>query len=186
MQAKWRAIDTGVAGERLVLWHDGTHILAVELEAPRVAEGWDALRHTIGNPDAKLGYWDGVVEAAAGQWVYATRGLALYTTLADTELARAIAFPDERRRVSRQARARDRTAPRSRVTRSPRQGHGICCLDRRGGRITLASRQSEQEDGQGKPHWVVWPWYLRWYRVPLLKSEYHEYRPPPRWIVHVL
>lgn len=93
VQARWRAIDTGVAGERLVLWHDGEHVLAVELEAPRVANGWDALRVAIGTPDAKLGYWDGVVEAATGQWVYANRGLALYTTLADTELARAIVFP---------------------------------------------------------------------------------------------
>jgi hypothetical protein len=93
VQARWRAIDTGVAGERLLLWHDGEHVLAIELEAPRVANGWDALRQAIGNPDAKLPYWDGVVEAATGQWVYAARGLALYTTLADTELSRAIAFP---------------------------------------------------------------------------------------------
>jgi hypothetical protein len=93
VQARWRAIETGIAGDRLRLWHDGEHVLAVEIEAPRPAGGWEALRAAIGAPDAKLSYWDGVVEVAEGQWVYPARGLAVFTTLADTELARVVAFP---------------------------------------------------------------------------------------------
>ncbi len=92
-QVKWRAIEQGVAGERLLLWHDGERVLAVELEAPQPAGGWDALRTALGRPDVKLGYWNGVVEEPRGQWVYALRGLALYTALADTSLARAVVFP---------------------------------------------------------------------------------------------
>jgi hypothetical protein len=93
VQVRWRAIETGIAGDRLRLWHDGEHILAVEIEAPRPVGGWDALRAVIGTPDAKLGYWDGVVESKDGQWVYPARGLAVFTTLADTEIARVVAFP---------------------------------------------------------------------------------------------
>ncbi|HVV83884.1 MAG TPA: hypothetical protein VHE35_12505 [Kofleriaceae bacterium] len=93
VQVRWRAIDSRVAGDRLRLWHDGEHVVAVEVEAPRPDGGWDALRAALGAPDAKLPYWDDVVEVADGQWVYPARGLALFTTLDDTELARVVAFP---------------------------------------------------------------------------------------------
>lgn len=93
VQVWWRAIDTGIAGDRLRLWHDGSNVLAVELEAPRPASGWAALRGVLGAPDAKLAYWDGVVEVKDGQWVYAARGLAVFTMLAESELARVVAFP---------------------------------------------------------------------------------------------
>jgi hypothetical protein len=93
VQVRWRAIETGIAGDRLRLWHDGEHVLAVEVEAPRPVGGWDALRAAIGTPDAKLAYWDDVVESKDGQWVYPTRGLAVFTMLADTEIARVVAFP---------------------------------------------------------------------------------------------
>lgn len=112
VQAKWRAIATGVAGDRLLLWHDGTHVLAVELEAPHPPGGWDALRQSLGAPDARMSYWDGVVEAKDGQWVYPARGLALFTTLADTELARAIAFPPTTLDRYRTHLARATEAPR--------------------------------------------------------------------------
>jgi len=92
VQVRWRAIETDIAGDRLRLWHDGSHVLAVEIEAPRPVGGWDALRSAIGKPDVKLAYWDDVVESKDGQWVYATRGLAVFTTLADTEVARIVAF----------------------------------------------------------------------------------------------
>ena len=55
--------------------------------------GWDALRAAIGTPDAKLAYWDDVVESKDGQWVYPARGLAVFTTLADTEIPRVAVFP---------------------------------------------------------------------------------------------
>lgn len=93
VQVRWRAIETGIAGDRLRLWHDGEHVLAVEIEAPRPAGGWDALRAALGAPDAKLAYWDDVVESKDGQWVYPARGLAVFTTLASTEVARVVAFP---------------------------------------------------------------------------------------------
>lgn len=92
-QARWRAIETDIAGDRLRLWHDGEHVLAVEIEVPRPVGGWDALRTTLGVPDMKLAYWDDVVESKDGQWVYPARGLAVFTTLADTEIARVVAFP---------------------------------------------------------------------------------------------
>jgi hypothetical protein len=92
-QVRWRAVETGVAGDRLRLWHDGEHVLAVEIEAPRPLGGWDALRTALGTPDTKLAYWDDVVESKDGQWVYPARGLAVFTTLADTEIARVVAFP---------------------------------------------------------------------------------------------
>ena len=47
----------------------------------------------LGAPDAKLSYWDGVVESRDGQWVYPARGLAVFTALADTVVARVVAFP---------------------------------------------------------------------------------------------
>lgn len=93
IQVRWRAIETGVAGERLRLWHDGELVLAVEVEAPRPVGGWAALRAALGAPEAKLAYWDDVVESKDGQWVYPARGLAVFTTLADTEVARVVAFP---------------------------------------------------------------------------------------------
>jgi len=91
--AMWRGTTSGVAGERLRLWHDGSTILAVELEAPQPVGGWDKLRDALGPPDAKLPYWKGVNEIEDGQWVFASRGLAVFTALADTELVRVIAFP---------------------------------------------------------------------------------------------
>ena len=112
VQAKWRAIEAGVAGDRLLLWHDGARVLAVEVEAPRPAGGWDALRKALGAPDARLAYWDGVVEAKDGQWVYPARGLALFTRLAETELARAIAFPPTTLDRYRSHLARATEAPR--------------------------------------------------------------------------
>lgn len=93
VQVRWRATETGIAGDRLRLWHDGEHVLAVEIEAPRPLGGWDALRTALGTPDTKLAYWDDVVESRDGQWVYPARGLAVFTTLADTEIARVVAFP---------------------------------------------------------------------------------------------
>lgn len=94
-QVRWRAVGTGIAGDRLRLWHDGEHVLAVEIEieAPRPVGGWDALRTALGAPDVKLAYWDDVVESRDGQWVYPARGLAVFTTLADIEIARVVAFP---------------------------------------------------------------------------------------------
>ena len=92
VQVRWRAIDVGVAGARLLLWHDSEHVLALELESPRPAGGWPALHATLGAPDAKLAYWNDVVEAKDGMWIYAQRGLAVYTSLADTELVRAVLF----------------------------------------------------------------------------------------------
>lgn len=115
VQVRWRAIDTGIAGERLRLWHDGSNVLAVEIEAPRPAGGWDALRAVLGAPEAKLSYWDGVVESKDGQWIYAARGMAVFTTLADTELARAVAFPPTTVAVYQERLARATEAPRESV-----------------------------------------------------------------------
>ena len=112
VQARWRAMDTGIAGERLRLWHDGSNVLALELEAPRPAGGWDALRAALGDPDAKLAFWDGVVESKDGQWVYAARGLAVFTTLADTEVTRVVAFPPTTVATYRARLARATEAPR--------------------------------------------------------------------------
>lgn len=112
IQVRWRAIDTGIAGERLRLWHDGTNVLALELEAPQPAGGWDALRIALGAPTAKLAYWDGVVESQDGQWVYPERGLAVFTTLADTEIARVVAFPPTTVATYRARLARATEAPR--------------------------------------------------------------------------
>lgn len=92
VRVRWRAVDSGIAGNRLRLWHDGQLVLAIEIEAPRPIEGWDALRRTLGEPEARMPYWDGVVENQTGQWVYPGRGLAVFTTLADTEIARVMAF----------------------------------------------------------------------------------------------
>lgn len=112
VQVRWRAIDSGIAGDRLRVWHDGELVLAVELEAPRVDGGWDALRAALGAPDAKLPYWDDVVLASDGQWVYPARGLALYTTLDDTEVARVVAFPPTTIDVYRARLARASEPPR--------------------------------------------------------------------------
>jgi hypothetical protein len=112
VQVRWRAIETGIAGERLRLWHDGEHVLAVEIEAPRPAGGWDDLRAAIGTPDAKLAYWDDVVESKDGQWVYPACGLAVFTTLADTEIARVLAFPPTTIAIYRARLARGMEPPR--------------------------------------------------------------------------
>ncbi|HEX4453518.1 MAG TPA: hypothetical protein VH143_21755 [Kofleriaceae bacterium] len=112
VQVKWRAIESGIAGDRLRLWHDGANVVAVEIESPRPAGGWSALRATLGAPDAKLSYWDGVVESKDGQWVYATRGVAVFTALADTELARVVAFPPTTVATYQARLARATEAPR--------------------------------------------------------------------------
>lgn len=112
VQVRWRAIETGIAGDRLRLWHDGEHVLAVEIEAPRPVGGWDALRAAIGTPDVKLAYWDDVVESKDGQWVYPARGLAVFTTLADTEIARVVAFPPTTVATYRARLARGMEPPR--------------------------------------------------------------------------
>lgn len=112
MQVRWRAIDVGVAGDRLRLWHDGEHVLAVELATPRPVGGWDALRAAIGVPEAKLPYWDDVVESKDGQWIYPARGLAVFTTLADTELARVVVFPPTTIAAYRARLARGMEPPR--------------------------------------------------------------------------
>jgi hypothetical protein len=112
VQLRWRAIDTGIAGDRLRLWHDGEHVLAVEIEAPRPVGGWGALRAAIGKPDVKLAYWDDVVESKDGQWVYAARGLAVFTTLANTEIARVVAFPPTTIATYRARLARGMEPPR--------------------------------------------------------------------------
>jgi hypothetical protein len=112
VQVRWRAIESGIAGDRLRLWHDGEHVLAVELEAPRPDGGWAGLRAAIGSPDAKLAYWDDVVESKDGQWVYPARGLAVFTTLADTEIARVVVFPPTTIATYRARLARGIEAPR--------------------------------------------------------------------------
>jgi len=112
VQVRWRAIGTGIAGDRLRLWHDGANVLAVELEAPHPAGGWDALRVVLGTPDAKLAYRDDVVESRDGQWVYPARGLAVFTTLADTEIARVVAFPPTSVETYRARLARATEPPR--------------------------------------------------------------------------
>ena len=112
VQVRWRAIEAGIAGDRLRLWHDGEHVLAVEVEAPRPVGGWEALRAQIGMPEVKLAYWDDVVESKDGQWVYPSRGLAVYTTLADTEVARVVAFPPTTIGSYRARLARDTEPPR--------------------------------------------------------------------------
>lgn len=112
VQVRWRAIATGISGDRLRLWHDGLNVLAVELEVPRPAGGWDALRAALGAPDAKLAYWDGVVESKDGQWVYPARGLAVFTALADTEVVRVVAFPPTTIATYRARLARATEAPR--------------------------------------------------------------------------
>ena len=111
-QVRWRAVDTGIAGDRLRLWHDGEHVLAVEIEGPRPVGGWNALRNALGTPDAKLAYWDDVVESRDGQWVYPERGMAVFTTLADTEIARVMAFPPTTIATYRARLARGLEAPR--------------------------------------------------------------------------
>jgi hypothetical protein len=112
VQVRWRAIDTGIAGERLRLWHDGASVLAIEVEAPRPTGGWDALRGALGTPEAKLAYWDDVVESKDGQWVYPERGLAVFTALADTEVARVVAFPPTTVAIYRARLARATEPPR--------------------------------------------------------------------------
>jgi hypothetical protein len=112
VQVRWRAIEAGIAGERLRLWHDGEHVVAVEVEAPQPEGGWDALRAALGAPEAKLSYWDDVVESKDGQWIYPARGLAVFTTLADTELARVVAFPPTTLAVYRARLARAVEPPR--------------------------------------------------------------------------
>jgi hypothetical protein len=113
-QVRWRAVDTGIAGDRLRLWHDGEHVLAVEIEAPRPVGGWGALRTTLGAPDVKLAYWDDVVESKDGQWVYPDRGVAVFTTLGDTEIARVVAFPPTTIATYRARLARGLEPPRER------------------------------------------------------------------------
>jgi hypothetical protein len=111
-QVRWRAVEAGVEGERLRLWHDGVRVVAVEVEAPRPLGGWSALRAALGAPEAKPGWWDGVVENQDGQWVYPARGLAVFTALADTEVARIVVFPPTTLAAYRAGLARGLEPPR--------------------------------------------------------------------------
>jgi len=112
VQVRWRAIEAGIAGDRLRLWHDGEHVIAVEIEAPRPTGGWQELRAALGAPDAKLAYWDDVVESKDGLWVYPARGLAVFTTLANTEVGRVFMFPPTTIAIYRARLARGVEPPR--------------------------------------------------------------------------
>lgn len=93
VQTKWRALHSDVAGSVFRLWHDGTQVIAIEIEDPRPTEGWSGLRDALGPPQTKIAYWDDVVQLEDGQWVYPSRGLALFVRLGDAELARVMFFP---------------------------------------------------------------------------------------------
>lgn len=112
IQVRWRAIDSGIAGKHLRLWHDGQYVLAVELEAPRVVGDWDSLRVALGEPEAKFAYWKGVVESESGQWVYATRGIAVFVSLSEATLVRVMMFPPTSVAAYRSRLARALTPPR--------------------------------------------------------------------------
>lgn len=88
----WRVARSGVAGEALRLWHDGDLVLAIEIVKPRPAEGWEKLRGELGAPEAKLEHWKDVNRIDDGQWVYAGRGLAIFTSLAEERLDRVVVF----------------------------------------------------------------------------------------------
>jgi hypothetical protein len=90
---RWRALRSGVAGELLRVWHDQSGIVAVELGRPQPRGGLPALKAALGPPPARLDHFSDVVANQGGLWVYPARGLALYLSLAETRLDRAVVFP---------------------------------------------------------------------------------------------
>lgn len=92
-QVSWRAVRDGIAGQMLRVWHDGDHVLAIELERPIPPGGWSVLRQQLGPPSQKLDVVRDVVQVEEGLWFYNARGLAAQTSLAGERLDRVMMFP---------------------------------------------------------------------------------------------
>jgi len=89
----WRAVRDGIAGQMLRVWHDGDHVLAIELERPVPPGGWSELRQKLGPPSQKLDVVRDVVQVEEGLWFYSARGLAAQISLAGERLDRVMMFP---------------------------------------------------------------------------------------------
>lgn len=90
---QWRALFTGIAGDELRVWHDEGAVVAIALEKPSIADDeWDALRATLGEPEARLDYYRDVVPQKDAAWLYLVRGLAFYTSLEGGLVERIVVF----------------------------------------------------------------------------------------------
>src|SRR5690349_3787628 len=81
-QVSWRAVRQGIAGQMLRVWHDGDHVLVIELERPDPPGGWPALRAQLGVPSQKFDVFRDVVKVEEGLWFYSARGVAAQISLA--------------------------------------------------------------------------------------------------------
>jgi hypothetical protein len=92
-QVCWRAVREGIAGHVLRVWHDGDDVLVIELERPKPAGGWPALRDQLGAPSQKVGVFREIVKVEEGLWFYSARGVAAQTSHAGERLDRVMVFP---------------------------------------------------------------------------------------------
>lgn len=91
VDVSWRETSTGIAGTTFRVWHIERRVVALELEGPPM-ESWAALRERIGAPEAKLAYHQQATPVPDGQWVYAARGLAVFTWQEAEYLDRVVVF----------------------------------------------------------------------------------------------
>jgi hypothetical protein len=89
-RVSWRAVRQGIAGQMLRVWHDGTRVLAIELERPDTPGGWPELRDKLGTPSQKF---DVFMKVEQRLWFYGDHGIAAQTSAAGERLDRVMAFP---------------------------------------------------------------------------------------------
>jgi hypothetical protein len=92
-QVSWRAVRHGIAGQMLRVWHDGDHVLAIDVERPDTPGGWPELRDKLGTPSQKFDVFRNVVKVEQSLLFYGARGVAAQTSLAGERLDRVMAFP---------------------------------------------------------------------------------------------
>lgn len=74
-------------------WIDGSRVLLLDTRLPVLATGLDELEKSLGEPDIKLDYDWGTLKLDGGEWVYASRGLALFVVPSNRNLAHLAVFP---------------------------------------------------------------------------------------------
>jgi hypothetical protein len=89
----WRAVRQGIAGQMLRVWHDGDHVLAIEVERPDTPGGWPELRAKLGPPSQRFNVVRPVVKAEQRLCFYNARGFATQASPTGERLDRVMAFP---------------------------------------------------------------------------------------------
>lgn len=75
---QFRMLVVGGYDHSVRVWLDGPRVLMLDVQTPKFTSDVLVVLNELGEPEAKLDYVWGTLPIAAGEWVYAKRGLSLF------------------------------------------------------------------------------------------------------------